>query len=82
MTNRYVCFNAEDRGVCVTVEDNQVGWADNAGDLAAILMQHDISLGKDACFNSSSMDFATEYGFKTNDGAQDMVAEAFNIFSN
>jgi hypothetical protein len=82
MTRRYVCFNAEDRGVRVTVEDDRVGWADNAGDLAAILMAHDISLGKDACFNSSSMDFATEYGFKTNDGAQDMVAEAFDIFAN
>ena len=82
MANRYVCFNAEDRGVRVTIEEDRVGWADNAGDLAAILMAHDISLSGDACFSSSSMDFATEYGFATDDGANEMLADAFNIFAN
>ena len=82
MSNRFVFFNAEEAGIRVTVEDQKVGWAANAADLAAILMQQKVSLVNDRVYHSSDVDFASEEGFADNDGAHEMINDAFSIFAN
>jgi len=81
MTERFVCFNAEDRGIRVTIEHKSAGWADSVEALTAILMRNSISLSTDRCFNSSDVDFASEEGFATDDDAHTMINSAFEAFS-
>ena len=82
MTERFVCFNAEEKGISVTIEHEKAGWAANAADLAAILIKNRVSLVNDRVYHSSDVDFASEEGFADNDGAHQMINDAFNIFAN
>ena len=81
MTERFVCFNAEEKGIRVTIEHEKAGWADTVEGLHQILVQHNISLEKDRCFCSSDVDFASEEGFATDADAHAMINSAFNYYA-
>ena len=53
-------------------------WALTAANLAALLVKHGLD---DSCFHSSSMDFASEDGFKDDGDAWVMWDEAGGIYN-
>ena len=63
-------LNAEDGNVEFFANHTLVGRADNAEDLADILIKHDVAA---TVFGSSSMDFASEYGFDCDEGATHLL---------
>ena len=81
MTERFVCFNAEEKGIRVTIEHEKAGWADTVDGLHQILVQHNISLEKDRCFCSSDVDFASEEGFANDGDAHVMINSAFDYYA-
>ena len=78
----FVFFNAEDGGIKLSIEQQPVGWAGTAEELAAILMKNNVNPSSDSIFCSSDVDFASEEGFATDDAAHEMIDAAFNIFAN
>jgi hypothetical protein len=81
MTERFVCFNAEEKGIRVTIEHEKAGWADTVEGLHQILVQHNITLENDRCFCSSDVDFASEEGFATDACAHKMINSAFDYYA-
>ena len=70
-------LNAEDGNVEFYADHTLVGRADNAEDLADILINNDVA---EAVYGSSSMDFASEYGFDHDEGASNLLDEAVAIW--
>ena len=77
--SKFVYFKAADGEVVVTIDQQPVGSASTAEDLARILLENAVSTADD-CYCSSSVDFASEEGFATDDDAHDMIADAFDIY--
>jgi hypothetical protein len=71
----YVFFSAKDKTVELHVEDNYVGCAENADELLGLLVKNNVT-GSDEIYNSSSVDFASEEGFATDDCAHAMINTA------
>jgi len=66
-SNKTIFIDAEKGGLNIYHgPGNKIGWAKTPGMLADICVQANISGNVHFC---SSMDFASEYGFKTNEGA-------------
>ena len=75
---KFVFFGAADGEVTVTIDQQPVGSASTAEDLARILMTEGVSTADD-CYCSSSVDFCEEEGFEP--GAADaMIDRAFTIY--
>ena len=74
----FVFFNAEQAGIRVSIEQQQVGWANSAADLAALLRKHNVTLA-DRLMHSSDVDFASEEGFSSDDAAHEMIEEALQL---
>jgi len=73
-----IIFNAEEGGIRVSVNGKPVGWADSPEELAKKLG----SMGVDkntTMFHSSDVDFASEEGFDSDDGAHDMIDAALKM---
>lgn len=73
-----IIFNAEEGGIRVSVNGKPVGWADSPEELAKKLG----SMGVDkntTMFHSSDVDFASEEGFDSDDGAHDMIDAALEM---
>ena len=73
-----VIFNAEDGGILVSVGGKPVGWAGHPKELAQTLSK----MGVDAntpMFHSSDVDFASEEGFDSDDGAHDFIDTALGM---
>ena len=73
-----VIFNAEDGGIKVSVGMKEVGWAEDPKELAQMLGK----MGVDAntpMFHSSDVDFASEEGFDSDDGAHDFIDTALGM---
>ena len=71
----FVFFRAKDGTVELNVEDKYVGCAVDADELLELLVKNNVT-GADELFNSSSVDFASEEGFATDDCAHDMINTA------
>lgn len=56
-------------GLQLTTRDGDRMWSKSVADLAEFVREKGIA---GAVMGSSSMDFASEYGFASNDGAQNM----------
>ena len=83
MTNETVFIDAENGGVCVYIgAGNKVGWAKTAKTLKYILDTKNINVFEDTIFFSSSMDFASEYGFAHHDGAKHIFYTAQELIKN
>ena len=78
----FVFFNADNGGIKLSIEQQPVGWAGTAEELAALLMQHNVNTSSDSIMHSSEVDFASEEGFATDGAAHEMIDAAFNIFAN
>ena len=76
--NKFVFFGAADGEVTVSVDQQPVGSAATADDLARILMINGVSTADDL-YNSSSIDFCEEEGFEPG-AAGDMITAAFDIY--
>ena len=74
----FVFFGAEDAQITVSIENEVVGAADNASDLAKLLCAHNVTQA-DELFCSSDVDFASEEGFATDDAAHTIIEEALEI---
>ena len=71
----FVFFNAEDAQVKLSIDSNVVGYADNAKQLANMLRSNNVTTEQDMYF-SSSVDFASEEGFATDNCAHNIREDA------
>lgn len=74
----FVFLNAEDRGIVVSIDQQVVGRAVNAMELAELFAVNNITTENDI-FCSSSIDFAAEEGFDGDSDAHNMIDEALGI---
>ena len=63
-------------GIEMFVGDKSVGWAKTPTAIACIMKRCGVA---DTVYGSSSMDFAAEYGFETNDGASLLLKRALEL---
>ena len=77
--SRFVFLNAEDGAVVVEIENEVVGSASTAEELAELFREHAVSTADDNVYFSSSLDFASEEGFDSDDAAHEIVDTAFEI---
>jgi hypothetical protein len=76
--SKFVFFGAADGEVLVSIDQQPVGSASTAEDLARILMTNGVSTADD-CYCSSSIDFCEEEGFESG-AALEMIDTAFDIY--
>ena len=80
MTNKIDFIDAHNGGIKmyagVGLVDNLKGWGKTAKSIAYTLKTVGLA---DRCMASSSMDFASEYGFETDDGAMLLYKRALEL---
>ena len=69
-------IDAHNGGIKMFAGDNLKGWAKTATGIAYTLKTCGVA---DAIYGSSSMDFAADYGFETNDGAMLLYKKALEL---
>ena len=75
-TNNYVFLNAANAALQVHVNNVCVAECYNAAQLAAAFKQHNVNVSTDTIMCSSSIDFASEEGFATDDCAHNIIEAA------
>ena len=73
-----VIFNAEEGGILVSVDGKPVGWASHPKELAQMLGKMGVD-AKTPMFHSSDVDFASEEGFDSDDGAHEFIDAALGM---
>ena len=76
--NRFVFFSATNGQIQVTIDDRVAGYANDADQLLAILEFNRVSFA-DRMYNSSTIDFASEEGFESNDCAHTIINSALEM---
>ena len=71
----FVFFNARNARIKLTIEDDVVGYYDDADKLYDAFVAHGVTLDDDLLF-SSDVDFASEEGFATDDCAHKIIDAA------
>ena len=71
-----VFLNAEEAAIVVKVNNVQVAAVYTAAQLAAVFKQHNINVLTDTIMCSSSIDFASEEGFATDNCAHNIIEAA------
>jgi len=74
----FVFFNAENAAIKLSIEQQAVGYASTAAELAALLRKHNVTLA-DRLMHSSDVDFASEEGFATDSCAHNIIDEALAL---
>ena len=74
----FVFFNAENAAIKLSIEQQAVGYASTAAELAALLRKHNVTLA-DRLMHSSDVDFASEEGFSSDDAAHALIEEALQL---
>jgi hypothetical protein len=72
----YVFLNAADAAIVVSVNNTVVGAAYTAAQLAALFTANNVNVSTDTIMCSSSIDFAQEEGFDTDDCAHALIDSA------
>jgi len=75
-TNNYVFLNANEAAIVVSVNKVQVAAVYTAAQLVAVFKQHNINVLTDTIMCSSSIDFAEEEGFATDNCAHNIIDAA------
>ena len=76
-TTNYVFLNAADAAIVVTVNDIVVATDVQTPDaLVEVFLQNNVNVLTDTIMCSSSIDFAEEEGFATDDCAHNIIEEA------
>ena len=76
-----VFLNAADAAIVVTVNNVVVGAAYTAAQLAALFTANNVNVSTDTIMCSSSIDFASEEDFATDNCAHNIIDEAFEALS-
>lgn len=76
--NKAKFLNAKDGTVEVTMDNNDVHVFTSSQEMAEFIEDNGMDLFENV-YASSSMDFASEYGFQTDSGAWEMVEQALEI---
>ena len=80
-TTNNVFLNAENSAIVVTVNNVQVAAVYTAAQLAQVFLQHNVNVLTDTIMCSSSIDFAEEEGFATDNCAHNIIEEALQQLS-
>ena len=75
-TTNYVFLNADEAAIVVTVNNTVVAAVYTAAQLAAVFKQHNVNVLTDTIMCSSSIDFASEEGFATDNCAHNIIDAA------
>ena len=75
-TTNYVFLNADEAAIVVTVNNTVVAAVYTAAQLAAVFKQHNVNVLTDTIMCSSSIDFAEEEGFATDNCAHNIIDAA------
>ena len=75
----YVFLSAADAAIVVTVNNVVVGAAHTAAQLAALFTANNVNVLVDTIMHSSSIDFAAEEGFATDDCAHTLIEDALAL---
>ena len=78
-STNYVFLAAEDAAIVVKVNNAVVGYAYNAAELAALFTANNVNVLVDTIMCSSSIDFAQEEGFATDDCAHNIIDAALDM---
>ena len=79
MSNESIFLEADNGGIAIYEgAGNRVDWAKNVLALSVVIENWNL-LDRDNVFFTSSMDFASEYGFKRNQDARILFGEASTI---
>ena len=76
MSNQVDFISAHNGGIQMFSDLGLVGWGNTAESVAYVLNTKGIA---DICYQSSSMDFASEEGFDSNDGASFLFKKALEL---
>ena len=76
----FVFLNAEDGSIVVSIDQQPVDCAFTARELADIFTANNVSADSDIYF-SSSVDFASEEGFDSDDDAHAIINEALELIA-
>ena len=71
----FVFFNARNARIKLTIEDDVVGYYDDADELYNAFVEYGVTLDDSLLF-SSDVDFASEEGFASDDGAHAIIDAA------
>ena len=71
----FVFFNARNARIKLTIEDDVVGYYDDADELYNAFVEYGVTLDDSLLF-SSDVDFASEEGFASDDGAHKIIDAA------
>ena len=78
----YVFLNAEDAAIVVTVNKTVVATDVQTADaLVEVFLQHNVNVLTDTIMHSSSIDFAEEEGFATDNCAHNIIDKALEQLS-
>ena len=80
-TTNYVFLNADEAAIVVTVNNTVVGAAYTAAQLAALFTANNVNVLTDTIMCSSSIDFAAEEGFATDNCAHNIIDEALEALA-
>ena len=72
---KFVYFTAKGGSIDVSIDQNYIGSASTARQMQALLEDNNVTLD-DNLMHSSSIDFANEEGFATNDCAHAIIDDA------
>ena len=75
-TTNNVFLNADEAAIVVTVNNTVVAACYNAAQLVAAFTQHNVNVLTDTIMCSSSIDFASEEGFATDNCAHNIIEAA------
>ena len=77
----FIFLNAVNGQVQVKISDEYVGSAKTAEELATIFTEHKVDIATDDIFSSSSIDFASEEGFDSDEDAHSLIQGAFDMLA-
>ena len=76
---KFVFFGADEGQVSVEVDKRWAGTASTAQELARLLSQCNVDVNTATMYFSSSVDFASEEGFATDDCAHALIDAALDL---
>lgn len=76
---KFVFFGADQGKISVEVDKRWAGTASTAQELADLLAAHRVDVDTASMYHSSSVDFASEEGFATDNCAHNIIESALDL---
>ena len=74
----FVYLKADEGKIVVSIDDSVVGSVNSARELADLFRTQGVTLDSEI-YNSSSIDFADEYGFESEGDAHEIIEQALEL---